>query len=45
MRKGKKKCKLKKRCKVALSIEKPPHNNKIRSEPIKGIAANKLVIP
>jgi len=25
-------------------MEKPPHNKKIKSEPIKGIAANKLVI-
>jgi hypothetical protein len=38
------KCKLKKRFKVGLSTENPPHNNCTIESPTSGIAENKLVI-
>jgi hypothetical protein len=44
MIKGNKKCKLKKRFKVALLTENPPHNHIATESPTKGIAVNKLVI-
>lgn len=42
--KGRRKCKVKNRVSVALSIENPPHNHFTNSVPKYGIADNKLVI-
>jgi len=42
--KGNKKCNIKKRFKVGLSTEKPPHNKTTKLSPIIGIVPNKLVI-
>lgn len=44
MIKGSKKCNVKNRLRVALSIENPPHNHFTRSLPKQGSADNKLVI-
>ena len=41
---GIKKCKIKKRFKVGLSTENPPHSKITRLSPIIGIAPNKFVI-
>lgn len=44
MTNGSKKCRVKKRVREALSTAKPPQIQYTTSDPIKGIALNKLVI-